>query len=32
LEAIVQFAYDQQVIPKKPGLEELFAPSTLTLE
>ena len=32
LEAIVQFAFDQQVIPKKPSLEELFAPDTLTLE
>jgi len=32
LEAIVQFAFDQQVIPNKPGLEELFAPNSLTLE
>ena len=32
LQAIVQFAFDQQVIPKKPSLEELFAPNTLTLE
>lgn len=32
LEAIVQFAFDQQVIPKKPSLEELFAPNTVTLE
>ena len=32
LEAIVQFAFDQQVIPKKPSLEELFAPNTLRLE
>ena len=31
LEAIVQFAFDQQVIPKRPSLEELFAPNTLTL-
>ncbi len=32
LEAIVQFAFDQQVITKKPSLEELFVPNTLTLE
>jgi len=32
LEAIVQFAFDQQVIPTKPSLEELFAPNTVTLE
>jgi len=32
LEAIVQFAFDQQVIAKKPGLEELFTQNTLTLE
>ena len=32
LEAIVQFAFDQQVIPKKPSLEELFAPNSLRLE
>jgi 4,5-dihydroxyphthalate decarboxylase len=32
LEAIVRFAFDQQVIPEKPSLEELFAPNTLTLE
>ena len=32
LQAIMQFAFDQQVIPKKPSLEELFAPNTLTLE
>jgi 4,5-dihydroxyphthalate decarboxylase len=32
LEAIVQFAFDQEVIPTKPSLEELFAPNTVTLE
>jgi 4,5-dihydroxyphthalate decarboxylase len=32
LEAIVQFAFDQQVIPKKPSLEELFAPNTANLD
>ena len=32
LNAIVQFAFDQQVILEKPSLEELFAPNTLTLE
>jgi 4,5-dihydroxyphthalate decarboxylase len=32
LEAIVQFAFDQQVIPTKTSVEELFAPNTLTLE
>jgi 4,5-dihydroxyphthalate decarboxylase len=32
LEAIVQFAFDQQVIPEKPSLEDLFAPNTVTLE
>lgn len=32
LDAIVQFAFDQQVVAKKPRLEELFAPNTLTLE
>jgi 4,5-dihydroxyphthalate decarboxylase len=32
LDAILQFAFDQQVIPTKPSLEELFAPNTLTLE
>ena len=29
IEAIVAFAADQQVIPRKLGLEELFAPGTL---
>ena len=32
LEAIVQFAFEQQVIPKIPSLEELFTPNTLTIE
>src|SRR5205807_5326052 len=32
LETIVQFAVDQQVIPKKFGIEELFAPGALNLE
>jgi 4,5-dihydroxyphthalate decarboxylase len=32
LETIVQFAVDQQVIPKKFSIEELFAPGTLDLE
>ena len=32
LQAIVQFAFDQQVIPEKPDIEELFAPNILTLE
>ncbi len=30
LEAIVEFAFDQRVIPKPLGMEELFTPSTLT--
>jgi hypothetical protein len=32
LETIVQFAVDQQVIPKNFSIEELFAPGTLNLE
>ena len=32
LEAIVQFAFEQQVIPKIPSLEVLFTPNTLTIE
>ena len=32
LETIVHFAVDQQVIPKKFAIEELFAPGTLDLE
>jgi 4,5-dihydroxyphthalate decarboxylase len=32
LETMIQFAVDQQVIPKTVSLEELFAPSTLNLE
>ena len=32
LQAIVQFAFDQQVISKKTSLDELFAPNTLSLE
>jgi 4,5-dihydroxyphthalate decarboxylase len=32
LEAIVRFAVEQQVIPKKPSLEVLFTPNTLTIE
>ena len=32
LETIVRFAVDQQVIPKKFSIEELFAPGTLNLE
>jgi len=31
IEALVQFAADQQVIPKKYSVEELFAPETLNL-
>lgn len=31
IETLVQFAVDQQVIPKKFALEELFAPETLDL-
>ena len=31
LEAIVQFAVDQHVIPRRVSVEELFAPSTLKL-
>jgi 4,5-dihydroxyphthalate decarboxylase len=32
LETLVRFAVDQQVIPKKFSIEELFAPGTLDLE
>jgi 4,5-dihydroxyphthalate decarboxylase len=32
LETLVQFAVDQQVIPRKFSIEELFAPGTLDLE
>jgi 4,5-dihydroxyphthalate decarboxylase len=32
LETMVQFAVDQQVIPKKFSIEELFLPGTLNLE
>jgi ABC-type nitrate/sulfonate/bicarbonate transport system substrate-binding protein len=32
LETMIQFAVDQQVIPKALSLEELFVPSTLNLE
>jgi 4,5-dihydroxyphthalate decarboxylase len=32
LETMVQFALDQQVIPKKFSIEELFAPGALNLE
>ena len=32
LETIVQFAVDQQVLPRKFAVEELFAPGTLDLE
>jgi 4,5-dihydroxyphthalate decarboxylase len=32
IETIVQFAFDQQVIPKKYTVEELFAPGTLDLQ
>jgi 4,5-dihydroxyphthalate decarboxylase len=32
LQTMIQFAVDQQVIPKTVSLEELFAPSTLNLE
>lgn len=31
LETVVQFAVDQQVIPKKFAIEQFFAPATLTL-
>lgn len=31
LEAIIKFAYDQQVLSKLPQVEDIFAPSTLTL-
>jgi 4,5-dihydroxyphthalate decarboxylase len=31
VETLVQFAFDQQVIPKKYSVEELFAPVTLNL-
>ena len=32
LETMIGFAVDQQVIPKKFSVEELFAPGTLDLE
>jgi ABC-type nitrate/sulfonate/bicarbonate transport system substrate-binding protein len=32
LETVVQFAVDQQVIPRRFSIEELFAPGTLDLE
>ena len=32
LEAIIQFAADQNIIPRKVSLEEVFAPNTLRLE
>ena len=31
VETLVQFAYDQHIIPRKFSVEELFAPNTLTL-